>query len=717
MESDMSAYLSGSNVVCLKVRKNYWAYKSSTFRLYQHYTRLCELKPFSRQDLGDWFLFSCPVTVKFQPGLDYYVADIKNEFVPLDISYVATTPEFDKEYRYDGQLGAIYGKDKTVFRVFAPLANELYVRVRRETQIDPVTVKMDSIGHGVLEATVPGDWDGAGYYYFGKVNGVYIAAPDPYSFALSANARKSYVVDLNRILAIKDDRKALAPIGSVSKSVIYECSVRDMTSKVPCAHPSTYEALGQTGLLAGAQKTYPAGLDYIKSMGFNYVQIMPCMDFQTIDEDDPKHSYNWGYDPLIYFAPEGSYATKPNDPYSRLVEFKTMVKSFHDNGIRVNMDVVFNHVFDMGTNPLEILCPGYYFRRNADGTYSNGSFCGNDIESRHYMASKLIQDCLCHYVKVFGVDGFRFDLMGIIDKATIAAARTKLLALNKEIMMYGEGWDMPTALPAEEKTSSANAASLPDIGFFSDIFRDSAKGPTSRDRLGETGYLTGNGYQKDTFKFAYAGCCFPLGRTPVFVSPTQAIDYVECHDNNTLFDKLKASCPGEDEATLLKRVKMINAAVLLAAGIPFIHAGQEVGLSKKGNDNSFDAGDAINGFDYAVAEKRDDMRKFMADLIAFRKAHGFFSLKNKDDVVANMSFVDLDKNALMIKYKDGDSGYYYVLINPSKEAVSYRFPNYVKIVFNESGLMASGYDFFSQLVMLNALSVTVCYAHDDNPAD
>lgn len=711
-ESDLAAALKGWDVMEVVATKGHWSDKDHTFRLYENGVKVKDLNPLSVKDNGGKVVFTLPVSYQIKPGNFYQIADCKNEFVPVDLTALAGTSEFDRKYRFDGPMGAIYQKDKTVFRLFSPLATEFYVKIRKPGESQFTFIKMERLDSGVYQAIVDGDLDSYQYLYFGKVNGRWVEAVDPYAYSANANSRLGFVIDPAKALEEEDGSKGLSPFGSPSQAVIYEADVRDLTSKLDLPDRGTFNALARTGLTFGPDKI-PAGLDYIKGLGVTHVQLLPLMDFQTVDDSNPRGSYNWGYDPLLYFAPEGSYSSDPDDAYKRITELRHLVHVFHENGLRIVMDVVFNHVFDALTNPLEVLCPGYYFRLNNDGTPSNGSFCGNDFESRHFMAAKLIKDALLHYLDFFGVDGFRFDLMAIIDRKTLADSYQALVARKKDLLFYGEGWDMPTALPSEDKSSLNNAFALPFVGFFNDRFRDFTKGPSQRERLGEKGYLTGDLGKIDDFKYAYAACSIRINHNPLFQNPLQSIDYVECHDNNTLYDKLKASLGGESETSILERLKMINAIVVFGAGIPFIHAGQEIGATKNMNDNTFDAGDDLNGLDYGLAVKRWDYYRFMAQAIAFRKANPDLWFQTKDEVQSTLSFENIEKGCLLIRYGARWDGFHYVFINPGKDSVTYTFKNYVKVVFRETGLLPQDYDFYSQTVILNGYSVTVCYSRDE----
>lgn len=702
---DYSARLVSKTTIQLLMRKGFWPNgKDPYLRLYEEGKPLLPLKFLSTADSGEFFLYIIPVDYKFVPGKRYEILDLVNNVIPLDISSLADEPEFDKTYRYDGELGAIYHPNETIFRVFAPFSNSMFVHYSSVGDDNVYAAPMKRLDCGVFEAVVEGDLDGARYQYEGNNNGKLYISADPYSFGLSSNSRYSYVINPDKVLSRGLNRDCLKPMDPL-KVTIYEADVRDMTSLTELQNRGTYLALSKEGLKD--EDGFSIGLDYILSLGFSHIQLLPVLDFQTIDEDDPLKTYNWGYDPLNYFAPEGSYSTDPDDPYKRLFELRDLVSTFHRRGMRVTFDVVYNHVFNPVTNPLGVLAPGYYFRKNKDGSYSNGSFCGNDLETRHYMCRRLIKDSLRHAVEFFGADGFRFDLMGIIDSQTLKEAYDNLKKDYPDMIFYGEGWDMPTNLPYNEKSVDGNGLELPFLGFFNGVFRDVVKGNVGGG-LGIPGYLCGDFGKIEDFKFVFSGSVMEVARRPMFVSTTQSINFVECHDNETLFDKLQVCRADDSEEERFKRINMINAAVIFAQGVPFIHMGQEYGASKDGNGNTYNAGDLLNGLNYDIASNRKDMIRFLREALEFRKNLPIF-FKDRSELIKHLSFENIGHGALKVTYDLDRGEAYHIIINPSKDTFNYNFNSYVKVVFNEKGKVNTGYDLYSQLLIIPTLSFTICY--------
>jgi pullulanase len=700
----IQATAKSNNVIEVYVSKDFCFSELKVFRLYENGKLVQKIKPVSMSESTSSYIYTLLLKeYQYTPGFTYELATEHNYFVSIDISFIATTKEFEEKYRYDGKLGAIYSKNSTVFRVFSPFATQIVLNLIRKDSHEIECFNMNhNLKNGIYETTIPGDLDEASYTYSATVFGNTKEVVDPYAYGLNSNSRKGFVINPDRVKEIKTNSDQLPEFKDYQKAVIYECDVRDMTSLTSVPDKGTYKALSQEGL---KEKNIPVGLDYLASLGVSHIQLQPILDFQTIDDDHPFDSYNWGYDPSFFFAPEGSYSLNPNDPYSRVVELRNLIASFHAKGLRVNIDVVYNHVFSADFNSLAILVPQYYFRLNGDKTLSNGSGCGNDFESCHYMARKLIIDSLLHLLDFYDVDGFRFDLMGIIDTDTLKLAFDEVKKVKADIMFYGEGWDLWTNLPADKKGSYFNADKMPYCAFFNDRFRDVVKGKSNASELLVKGYLSGDTNYLDGFKHVLLGSSVALAFAPLFKSPTQSVNYVECHDNNTLYDKLLACCPEDKPDEILKRIKMCNMAVLLACGIPFFHEGQEIGHSKGGIANSYNSSDKVNGFDYSLVEKRKSLYEFFKDAVEFTKR--FYTLANGefDTLSTHITFDNLPEGAVKINYNFTDFTVF-VIFNPSKKSFVYSFNDYVNLVFNESGNVEKS-DFYIRMAIINALSVNI----------
>lgn len=654
----------------------------------------------------DSFLISedkvrCVVSLSFdyklKAGRDYRVFDCLNRAYSLDVSYLAGLDEFEKKYRYDGELGSIYSKQKTEFRVFSPLATKVFCYIFKKGEEHTISLKREE--SGIFIGSIEGDFEGYKYLYIAKINGKMIQVCDPYAKSVDTNSQFAYIVDIEKIKAIPTYLECVKEVPQI-QSLIYEIDVRDMTSKLKTKEKGTFKALADFNL---KYKNMNAGISYIKDLGISHVQIMPCYDFQTIADDFKFDSYNWGYDPKFYFAIEGSYASSSEDPYLRMIEFKNMVSSFHKCGIKVNLDVVFNHVFDSETNPLNRLLPNYCYRKNEDGSLANATGCGNELETRKYMIRKLIVDNIRYFKQVYGIDGFRFDLMGLIDIKTMKEVRKCVDSFSKNDLVYGEGWDMASSLSSEYRSCLSNAFKMDNIGFFNDRFRDILRGRNQYENLSICGYLNGDSNYIDGFKHVYQGSILPVSFPPLFKKASQSINYVECHDDNCLFDKLISI--NNDIDITLERVNLINACILFSNGISFIHMGQEFGQSKQMVRNSYNAGDNINGFDYELLKSRKENVEYFKQANFIKKTYiDKYKLDIPSKVSQAISFEELPKRGLLVKYLKVNKEKMVVLINPNLNDIEYQFEGEYKMVFSKNGLEDK---FVSSKIVIPRISVVV----------
>jgi pullulanase len=627
---------------------------------------------------------------------------------PLDVTSATEFPTFDQEFFYDGNdLGCTYTPKATTFVMWAPLAGKVTLRVVQNNTL--AFFPMERKEKGIYRVTINGDYELAKYRYLVQNCGIEREATDLYAKGSTQNGEDSVVIDFGKLL-VDFHHDQLPPFKRYTDAIIYETSVRDITSDLSTTIVNKGRFLGMTEKGATTQKGYPAGFDYLVKLGMTHLQLMPIYDFKTGDEKDPLRTYNWGYDPAQYFVPEGSYASILEDSYSRIRDLKTLVSQYHAAGIRINMDVVYNHVFLYQFSVFEKVVPNFFFRRKKNGKMSDGSFCGNDVASERPMVRKMIVDACAFWAQEYGIDGYRFDLMGIIDIDTMRAVIKACRAIKPDFMLYGEGWDMPTELPGDLKSSMNNADRLPDLAFFNDAFRDIAKGGTLGDKIAEPGYLLGASNYRLGFKFAYVGSCLDLIFPAKFKNANQTINYVECHDNETFFDKLEKCHEVDDMDVKLRRVKLANAAVMFAFGVPFFHMGQEIGLSKGGDTNSYRSGDKVNKFDYRVLDERPGMALYFADLVKFRKKYPFLCLDKSADIENMVRFTDLEDGGLIIDYVDKKAiapwTAFKVIINPAKETSYHELEDYYQIIFAASGLTESK-EIYAKNVMVNGISFMV----------
>ena len=397
------------------------------------------------------------------------------------------------------------------------------------------------------------------------------------------------------------------------------------------------------------------GLDHLKELGVTHIHLLPSYDFYTIDETQPnKPQYNWGYDPLNYNVPEGSYSTNARDGLTRIREFKELIKTFHDNGLRVVMDVVYNHTMLTQDSWFNQIAPGYYYRQNKDGTFSNATACNNETASERPMMRKYILESVKYWVKEYHVDGFRFDLMGVHDIETMNLIAKELRAIKPDILLYGEGWTAGASpLPDDLRALKKNASKLDDIAVFSDDIRDGIKGSVfdAKDR----GFASGKKGMEESMKFGIVAATnhpqvrfdsVNYSKAPYALSPAQVVTYCECHDNNVLFDKLKISCPEATEQQLREMHKLALTIVLSSQGISFLHAGTEFLRSKKGVENSFESGDSINAIDWDLKTRNKDVFLYTQKLIEMRKSHPAFRMTTAADIAANLHFLSSSGNLI-----------------------------------------------------------------------
>ena len=621
-------------------------------------------------------------------GNDYTIFIENYGRVPLNVNNMPLRDEFDELFTYNGPLGAHYSLLETTFYLWAPLASHVILKYKRPQSKKWQCEELTRINNGAYKVTLPGNQLGLYYRFLVTNSGLQYEVTDPYAFASTANGKDSVVVDLEALKINMHDDK-LPKLYRATDMIIYETSVRDMTNdqETNIKNKGTFAGLIEEGRLS--KRKGPVGFDYLKDLGVTHIQLLPIFDFKTVNELDRWSSYNWGYDPAQYFVPEGSYARFPNRPLSRIIELKEMVAKFHSEGIRISMDVVYNHVYEYETSIFAKIVPSYYFRTNEDGRISKGSGVGNDLATERPMVQRLIIDSALHFIKHYGIDAFRVDLMGLIDQETMRKLLEEARKIKPDFMIYGEGWNMMTGIDEGELTNLNNAFELPEFGFFNDSYRDIVKGGSFADNINERGYLLGAEHYRGGFKFAYLGSTQNEIFPPKFINASQSINYVECHDNGTLIDKLIVSNGDEDLPTILRRIQMINTVVMLSFGVPFFHRGQEIGLSKYGDMNSYRSSDKVNQFAYALASKRKNLVHYFQDLTRMRKECLFLHEDDPEKIKKLVTFKDLDRGGVMIEYHHISrlSPYktFKVFINISDEPLFVELENAEKIILNQAG--------------------------------
>ena len=536
---------------------------------------------------------------------------------------------FHRENYYTGPLGPDYTPGGTCLRLWAPTAEAVTVTLYHKGDGGAVlgTEPLVRGAHGVWSIWLPGEQHGRYYTFAVTVNGITRETGDPYARAVGVNGVRSMIVDLARTAPSgweRDVRPAIPP----AQRAVWEVSVRDFSqdaaSGVRPAWRGKYMAFTQQGTTLHGDGIHPTCLNYLKRLGVKYVQLMPIFDFGSVDEAKPLlRQYNWGYDPTNFNVPEGSYSTDPTRGEVRIRECREMIAALHAAGIGVVMDVVYNHTYRT-ENPLNNTVPYYFFRQNADGSFSNGSGCGNEFASERPMARRYLIDSILYWAKEYHIDGFRFDLMGLYDAESINAVRAALDSLpgGRDILLYGEPWQGGASQLHRYEANKANLAMLNErVGIFCDDTRDAIKGGCFDAR--EPGYVEGKPGSFWDIGAAVAAWC-RSDRLPPH-APSQIVSYVSAHDNFTLWDKLlcvryeKPEFTARDTVALAQN-RLAAGIYLTSFGLPFMQAGEEFARTKKGVGNSYRSSPTLNRLDWNRAEQYHALVDYYRGLLALRAA-------------------------------------------------------------------------------------------------
>ena len=628
------------------------------------------------------YFFDIALNEDYELGASYHLLIGSLPTILVDTSTVVDFTDFDEKYAYDGDdLGAIYTKKETNFAVWAPVAefvNLKLVSLKGEIK----TLQMDRSEKGVYRLKVTGDLLNYKYHYIVNNNGIINEVNDPYAKGASLNSEYSVVIDYDALLKLP----RISPKTKYDNYVdclIYETHIRDINE----GNNNDVKNKGKyLGFVEEGRKTvggHPAGLDYIKYLGVTHVQIQPILDFNSLNDKDTKKWYNWGYDPISFFAIEGSYSLKPEDASTRLFEFREMVDVLHKNDLRLVVDVVYNHVYEYENSIFEKLVPHYYFRKRRNGLLSNASGCGNDFASERKMARKMIVDSVKYLFSHFDIDGLRFDLMGLIDIETVRETYKVAKAIKDDAIFYGEGWNMGEELPKEKRANKDNYAKLPEFAFFNDSYRDIVKGPSSPFNLNEKGYICGNTSYQFGLDYAFHAGVLKLSYEPMFETANQSLNYLECHDNNTLYDKLIVSNAHEEEKMLLDRVSLANSILLLSFGVPFLHMGQEIGLSKDGLDNTYKTL-SVNNMDYRLVDERFDMVNRFRMMNILRRKLGYAKLFKREDMDSFFEISHWDNGVYVLVAKNKNvicqEREFVIMLNPTDKAISFELDDYYTVL-------------------------------------
>lgn len=600
----------------------------------------------------------------------------------------------------------------TSWRLWSPMAEEvrlfLYDKDRNTAPTD--TIALEKAPQGTWTASVNRPLYGKFYTFQIKHNGKWLKeTPGAWAKAVGTNGERAAIIDFSATNPEGWDSDRGPAVKNITDAVIYEMHHRDFSISptsgivnkgkfIALTEPATKSPLGDA-----------TGIDHLRELGVTHVHILPSYDHNSIDETNlATPQYNWGYDPLNYNAPEGSYSTNPADPSVRVKEMKEMVKALHDAGIGVVMDVVYNHTAKNDDSNFSLTAPGYYYRHRPDGTYSDASGCGNETASDRQQMRDFIVNSVKYWAKEYHIDGFRFDLMAIHDIETMNQVAAALKEINPSIFVYGEGWtagDSP--LPIADRALKDNAYKMPQVAVFSDDIRDAVKGHYSD--ASDRGFATGKAGNEETVKIGIVGATahpqvdYSKGnnsKKAYASAPTQVINYVSCHDDLCLTDKLRKSMndPAETDADRQRADKLAQTIVFTSQGTPFMFAGEEVFRDKKGVHNSYCSPDSINAIDWTLKNKNADLYNYYRELIKLRKSHPAFRMTTAEDVARNLVF-DRVKEPNLISYslKNNANGDEWreikVVFNGSKDARQVNIPKGEwKVIARDGRLEAEGFD-------------------------
>ncbi len=596
----------------------------------------------------------------------------------LTCGFVSAQSRYDSRFEnypvYSGDdLELTVDSSGTRFRLWSPKAQDVVVNLydNGHTGVPYKTLPMThDVSTGTWTASVPEKLYGKFYTFKVKHDGKWLSeTPGVWAKAVGVNGKRAAIIDFSTTSPAGWHQDKGPEVRNFSDVIVYEMHHRDMSM-----HPSSgiankgkFLALTEKGTTSPeGEKT---GIDHLKELGVTHVHILPSYDYNSVDETNlQNNTYNWGYDPQNYNAPEGSYSTNPSNPAARIREMKEMVKALHDAGIGVIMDVVYNHTAENDGSNFELTAPGYYHRHWDDGRYSDASGCGNETASDRRQMRDYIINSVKFWAKEYHIDGFRFDLMAIHDTETMNAVAAELKKINPSIFVYGEGWtagDSPLA--AERRALKENVSAMKDIAVFSDDLRDAVKGHYTD--ASDRGFATGKPGLEETVKIGIvAATAHPQvdyskgnnSRFPYAESPEMIVNYVSCHDDLCLTDKLKKSMAGESEENMLNAAKLAQTIVFTSQGTPFMFAGEEVFRDKKGVHNSYKSPDSINAIDWSNKARYRDLFDYYRNLARLRKEHPAFRMTSAEDIARHLVFDEIDSsrepNLISYSLKDSANG-------------------------------------------------------------
>lgn len=614
---------------------------------------------------------------------------------------------------YKGEdLGLTYTASASTFKLWAPMATRvlLHIYADGEHTKPEKTYALKRGEYGVWEIQLKKDLKGKFYtFQTGDEKQLNEETPGIYVKATGVNGKRGAILDFSTTNPVGWTAEKRPPFKGPQNAVIYEMQIRDFTihSTSGASNKGKFVGAIEPGLKV---KGLTTGIDHLVEMGVTHVHLLPVFDFRSLDETTTSPQYNWGYDPLNYNVPEGTFATNPRDPGTRIREFKEMVMGFHKRGIRVILDVVYNHTGLTGNSSFNLETKDYYYRQWPDGKYADASACGNETASEKEMMRKFMIESCKHWVKEYHIDGFRFDLMGIHDITTMNSITNELKKVDSTLLFYGEGWTAGgSPLPEDTRAVKANTHQLNGVSAFSDDLRDGLKGSVFNSK--DKGFISGKLGLEMSICFGLIGSIqhpeidysqVNYSKKPWAREPWQAISYVSCHDNNTFTDKLKISRPDANEQALLRMNKLGQGIVILSQGIPFIHAGEEFGRTKFGVENSYNSSDSINALNWSNKINTRDLTQFYQRMLRIRKEHPAFRLGSAQLVQKYVHFPHVSNGVIHYliegKVVDDPWGTILVIINGNENSVGQSLPvgNW-RLVESGDSQLVNGQEFSSRV--------------------
>lgn len=701
------AYLDEMHIITILFPLSYHQGVSNTFSIAIG-SQKKPLKILDKLVIENNMKYVCQLSEEIQFGVTYWIYDEHGGKTDLQTGAVIRTDSFDEKFYYDANdLGVKCTDHQTIFKLWAPTATQVKLKLRSANSTFSEIVKMKREERGVWSFVYNLDLEYYHYTYLVLVNQEWREAVDPYATAVTANGELGVIIRLEKT---RQEKPNLPPLEHNVDAIIYETHIRDFT-----IHPNS--GIKNKGLYLGAGELNTVGkgseltgLSYVKDLGITHIEFLPFNDFAGVDELNRNKEYNWGYNPLHFNVPEGSYSTDPMNPYARINELKQLIGQIHLQGLRVIMDVVFNHVYIREESSFEKIVPGYYFRHNEFGLPSNGTGVGNDIASERKMVRKFIVDSIRFWMEEYHIDGFRFDLMGILDIETMQEIRKTCDSITKGTLLIGEGWNLNTPLSIDQKAIIRNQSKLPSIAQFNDKYRDIIKGNTFN--LYDKGYAFGNDHYHAAAIEAIAGSIgYEKKENRLFNEPSQSVNYIECHDNHTMWDKLTSCSQDSDELLRGKYHRLATSIMLLSQGIPFLHSGQEFFRTKNGEGNSYRSPDSINRLDWDRRLKYLENVHYIKGMIGIRKSLRCFRMRSAAEIKANLRSLPLPSPMIGFAYQNHSSDFREVLllINPANKKQTAAIPDgkWTLLANHQFAGISSNKTFQGTELMIEPISINV----------